>query len=82
MCWGANDSGQLGAAKTDAHVLSPVVVSLVTVTRVALGGKHSCAVTLDGALWCWGANDLGQIGVGNAGAPEPSPRRVPFACGP
>jgi Regulator of chromosome condensation (RCC1) repeat len=32
------------------------------VTQIAVGDRHSCAVTVDGALWCWGANDLGQLG--------------------
>ena len=82
LCWGENDAAQLGAGRDEPNVLAPVVVNLVTIQEVALGGKHTCAVTLDGALWCWGANDVGQLGLGTKGAPEKSPKRVPFSCGP
>jgi alpha-tubulin suppressor-like RCC1 family protein len=50
------------------------------VKLVALGAKHSCAVTFDGALWCWGANDMGQLGTGATGAPIALPQRIPIAC--
>jgi alpha-tubulin suppressor-like RCC1 family protein len=36
------------------------------VTRVAVGGGHSCAVTTEHHIRCWGQNDLGQAGVGEA----------------
>jgi serine/threonine protein kinase/alpha-tubulin suppressor-like RCC1 family protein len=33
---------------------------------LALGGRHSCAVTVDGGAECWGSNDRGQLGDGSA----------------
>ena len=31
--------------------------------RVAAGGKHTCALRVDGSAVCWGANDVGQTDV-------------------
>lgn len=41
-----------------------------SVTQVASGGDHSCAVTSAGAVKCWGFNALGQLGNGGTG-PQP-----------
>jgi alpha-tubulin suppressor-like RCC1 family protein len=32
---------------------------------VAVGDRHSCALTPQGAAWCWGSNRYGQLGVGD-----------------
>jgi alpha-tubulin suppressor-like RCC1 family protein len=45
-----------GAPVADARV--------ATITAVALGWEHSCALTATGGVRCWGLNDLGQIGDG------------------
>ena len=49
----------------------------VSVTEVASGGSHTCALLSDGTLRCWGANDVGQLGVGATSAPLPTPQVVP-----
>ncbi len=62
-CWGQNFSGQLG---NDSEVgsSSPVAVQGLGsgVASVAVGGKHSCAVTRAGGVLCWGDNSSKQLG--------------------
>ena len=64
-CWGANSAGQLGngtrlvsATPTPISGLPGMALSL------AAGDRHSCALTMTGAVRCWGANDAGQLGDG------------------
>lgn len=37
--------------------------SLTNITQIANGGRHSCAVLVNGGLRCWGANEGGQLGI-------------------
>jgi alpha-tubulin suppressor-like RCC1 family protein len=62
-CWGANDHGQLG----DGHLAGqPAGVASYTaaqtVTAIAAGSAHTCALASDGHLACWGDNSDGQLG--------------------
>lgn len=65
-CWGSNDKGQLGipAERSIVWALSTPRMVLASVAEVAAGADHTCARTLDGAVWCWGRNDVGQLGDG------------------
>jgi len=58
MCWGANESAQLGVTTGNGPVKVPGVSGAQS---LALGDHHSCALTVTGVV-CWGANDSGQLG--------------------
>jgi alpha-tubulin suppressor-like RCC1 family protein len=64
-CWGADTHGQLGRSGV-AMTPTPIVVPGLgsTVTAVAAGGLHTCAITAGGAVMCWGDDADGQLGNG------------------
>jgi len=64
-CWGGNGEGALATpfqASGDENVPTPiscsdggVVVPCPSMSQVAEGVGHTCAVAADGvSLWCWG----------------------------
>ncbi len=65
LCWGANQSGQLGDGSNDNHN-TPVAVSGLTsgYKDVTAGGTHSCGLSETGSVKCWGYNSYGQLGDG------------------
>ena len=64
-CWGAGDSGQLGAANNRSTNTAIAVQGLTAgVTGIAAGDSHSCAIH-NGMAKCWGAGDSGQLGAAN-----------------
>lgn len=65
MCWGANTSGQLGIDSVSSRSTLPRLAwgLLSGVTKVAVGGNHTCAV-VDGGVMCWGGSEYGEIGDG------------------
>lgn len=75
-CWGANDKGQIGNGSSEAAVIVPTRVALITTADFVLGGSHTCAVTQDGAFFCWGDNESGQLGVEPTLASTDLPVRV------
>jgi alpha-tubulin suppressor-like RCC1 family protein len=69
-CWGANDQGQLGGGTADAgataHPVPAQVSGGLEFTSLTAGlGKHSCALTSQGAAYCWGENAFGALGNGS-----------------
>jgi len=69
-CWGDGFYGQLGNGTIGwgNYSSSPITVSLPsTVSAVAAGEEHSCAVLNDGTARCWGRNYYGQLGNGLGG---------------
>lgn len=73
-CWGRSRSGDLGLGNTDTIGDDEAVASVPpidlgagrTVTAVAVGLAHTCAVLDDGSVRCWGDGAGGQHGLGTA----------------
>ncbi len=64
FCWGTNDDGQLGdgGATRSSSVPLPVAGGN-TYTVIAVGDRHTCAVTTEGVVHCWGDTSIGQVGA-------------------
>jgi alpha-tubulin suppressor-like RCC1 family protein len=64
-CWGSNTAGELGDG-TRKNRYTPVdVIGLnSTITAIAVGSVHACALTTNGAVKCWGSNFAGELGDG------------------
>jgi len=76
LCWGNNQSGQLGNGSAASSIATPVpVAGLATGIRaISTRYDHTCAVTADGSALCWGENGNGQLGNGGT-----TDSRVPVA---
>ena len=69
LCWGSNNSGQLGNGQrmkkitpVPVHTSSSDRSPLSDIASISAGGNTSCAVTTDGRALCWGKNNYGQLG--------------------
>lgn len=74
LCWGANDSGQLGDGSFTSRTAPTPLAGGVTWDAFAVGSFHGCAIRDAGRTFCWGQNTLGQVGDGtvqNRNAPVP-----------
>jgi alpha-tubulin suppressor-like RCC1 family protein len=65
VCWGANDTGQLGNGTTTRSTIPIAVPGMSGVVAIAAGGFHTCAVLSSGSVRCWGDNSRGQLGRGS-----------------
>lgn len=62
-CWGANRQGQVGPLGARPRQLRPVLVpDLPDAVDVSSGGRHTCAVTRNRAVYCWGSTVQGESG--------------------
>jgi alpha-tubulin suppressor-like RCC1 family protein len=78
MCWGTNESGQLGIGSTAESLAPTKLISLSGIGQVAAAARFSCAREVSGKVWCWGSNESGELGTGAPNAdPNPSPALVP-----
>lgn len=80
LCWGANESGQLGDGTTidrpiPVEVAGDMSFAATRPLLVAAGTDHTCAIGR-GGTFCWGANASGQLGNGSM---VPSTVPVPVA---
>lgn len=66
-CWGAGTYFRLGDGQTSPRSTPNRVTTLpATVTQLAGGAFHWCAVLATGEVWCWGGGAKGQLGDGAA----------------
>ncbi|HEY8924415.1 MAG TPA: hypothetical protein VIU64_08545 [Polyangia bacterium] len=66
LCWGANESGQLGQGSTMSSLVPGAPVNLPgPAVTLAAGDDFSCATLMDGRVFCWGAGGRGQLGTGD-----------------
>ena len=75
--WGSNSSKALGYITDLPNVLVPVQIPFgqVKFIKVAIGGKHTAAITYDYKAYAWGDNAYGQLGTGDqdsSATPVPS----------
>lgn len=77
LCWGFNETGQLGDGTT-GNARVPVKVTGLPGKALALaaGWGHTCALMEEGGVYCWGDNTNGQLGNGSGEAFIPSPKAV------
>ena len=71
--WGWGRHGQLGLGGW-ADALTPQLLPARAfggrrILQLCLGGRHSLAITVEGAVFAFGRDDDGQLGLGAAGQP-------------
>jgi alpha-tubulin suppressor-like RCC1 family protein len=74
LCWGANDTGQLGDGSRSHRVAPASPVDGGPFATLASGLSHVCGLNRAGEAFCWGSNAQGQLGgEGETRRPAPSP---------
>ena len=82
-CWGTNYVGQLGDGTFGGlSALPKTVQNLSSVSELAVGGFHNCAIFPDRSVKCWGRNQDGQIGNGDSTTDVSPPSQPVSGLGP
>ncbi len=80
-CWGVNDQGQSGAEPSPTTAVIVVAgLGEGKVVDVQPGGKHTCALTVEGNVLCWGDDELGQLGAGTGDSVTPVSVSLPASA--
>jgi alpha-tubulin suppressor-like RCC1 family protein len=64
LCWGGNESGQIGDGTNAQRLVPTQVVGLNTATEITAGSNFTCALEPNDTPRCWGDNSVGQLGDG------------------
>ena len=83
-CWGYNGWGQLGNGNNYTDQNSPQSVNFSsgrTVTQIAAGERHTCAILDNGSINCWGGNGMGQLGIGSVANYRNTPQWISIGSG-
>jgi hypothetical protein len=77
-CWGTNDDGELGVARSLlSHSSIPVKVpGIDSAIQIDAQQGTICVLKSDRTLWCWGNNSDGQLGRGTTGGSSLTPTQV------
>ncbi len=67
ICWGGNETGQLGDGSTGRRG-SVRVAAPEPLATLSAGISHTCGIGVSGAAYCWGTNAGGQLGDGSQSA--------------
>jgi alpha-tubulin suppressor-like RCC1 family protein len=70
ICWGDNNSGQLGDGTGLSNSQPVNVADVDNVVSMGLGYSHGCAVRSDGTARCWGRGFNGELGNGQSETAE------------
>lgn len=62
---GDADASHADAGDADADVFAPLIPSLATGRRLAVGRDHTCLLNEEGRVRCWGRNINGELGYGD-----------------
>ncbi len=54
----------IGGTRHRAVITPTRSVTVATMTAVASGWRHNCALGSNGRAWCWGSNQYGELGDG------------------
>lgn len=78
-CWGDNQWAQLGIASAglgDVRSQPQKLDALQSVSELAAGSSHFCALDGTGTIRCWGRNSQGQLGATANTDPNENPTTV------
>ena len=64
LCWGANNTGQLGNGTTTNSAYAVRVAGGHYFRAIAAGMQHTCAIGTDNVIYCWGTGSYAQLGTG------------------
>ena len=78
LCWGANESFELGSATRENSPVPRLLPGLINVSSIDSAAGYSCVINGDGTVSCWGLDGHGELGDAASGqsASRPDPQPV------